>query len=70
MMINIRCARPLSAPPNRTDEDMHAHAEWQRMLDTGLIIDRNPPPAPDVIATREANDRLFSSFPYKRPGAW
>lgn len=49
---------------------MHAHAEWQRMLDTGLIIDRNPPPAPDVIATREANDRLFSSFPYKRPGAW
>ncbi len=55
---------------NRTEEEVRAQAEWERMLDAGLIINRNPPPAPDVVATREANDRLFRSFPHNRLGVW
>mgnify|MGYP006077565677 CR=1 FL=1 len=55
---------------NRTEEELQAKAEWEYMLDTGQIINRNPPPSPEVVAAREANDRLFRSFPHNRLGTW
>lgn len=66
---------PLRSPKvetdyNRTDEELQARAEWEYMLDTGQIINRNPPPSPEVVAAREANDRLFRSFPHNRLGTW
>ena len=71
----LRDQYPLRSPKaetdyNRTDEELHAQAEWEYMLDTGQIINRNPPPSPDVIAAREANDRLFRAFPHIRLGLW
>lgn len=66
---------PLRSPKvetdyNRTDEELQAKAEWEYMLDTGLILNRNPPAPPHVIATRETNDRLFRSFAHNRLGVW
>ena len=55
---------------NRTEEELHARAEWEWMLDNGLILTRNPPPDPQVVAAREANDRLFRSLPHNRLGVW
>lgn len=55
---------------NRTEEELLAKAEWEYMLDTGQIINRNPPPSPEVVAAREANDHLFRSFPHNRLGTW
>jgi hypothetical protein len=32
---------------------------WERLLDAGLIANRNPPAAPEVRAITDANDALF-----------
>jgi hypothetical protein len=40
------------------------------MLDNGLIINRNPPPSPEVVAAREAADALFRSFQTNRIRNW
>lgn len=66
---------PLRSPSadtsyNRTEDDIRAQAEWEWMLDNGLIINRNPPPSPEVVAARDANDRLFRSFAHNRVRTW
>lgn len=55
---------------NFTDNEMNALAEWEWMLDNGLIINRNPPPTPEVVAAREAADTLFRSFAHNRVRNW
>lgn len=55
---------------NRTEADERALAEWEHMLDAGLIINRNPPPSPEVVAAREAADALFRSFAHNRLSTW
>ena len=55
---------------NRTDDEKFARTDWEWLLDNGLIPVRNPQPSPEFTAAREANDRLFRSFPHNRPGVW
>ncbi len=54
----------------RTEADIRALAEWEAMLDAGLIINRNPPPSPEIVAAREAADALFRSFAHNRVRSW
>jgi hypothetical protein len=42
--------------------NMRLRISFYKMLDAGLIINRNPPPSPEVVAAREAADALFRSF--------
>lgn len=66
---------PLRSPTveteyNHSDEEQRARLEWEYMLDTGLIPNRNPPASPEIVAQRAANDRLFRSFPHNRRRLW
>jgi hypothetical protein len=55
---------------NRTHAHAHAQADWEWLLDTGLVANRNPAPAPEAIAAREANQRLFAAIARSRYGIW
>lgn len=66
---------PLRSPTvetdyNLTEDEKRARLEWEYGLDNGLIPNRNPPASPEIVAQREANDRLFRSFPHKRRRTW
>jgi hypothetical protein len=63
-------SRTDESAPSLTDGRTLPQAEWETMLDNGLIINRNPPPSPEVVAAREAADALFRSFQTNRIRNW
>lgn len=54
--------RPWSCRSNDADA---AVLHWQSLVDRGLV-GTNPPTPPEVVARREANDRLFRSLGRRR----
>lgn len=50
--------RPAQERPGAADR-AREWAIWEGLLDIGAIPNRNPPPAPETAAIRDANDALF-----------
>jgi hypothetical protein len=61
---------PQPAPALHPDIAFSEARIWQRLLDAGAIPNRNPPPAPEVAAIRDANDALFRGFARRHCGPW